>query len=140
MDADDYLSLLNSAWLDVMNVTAPLKPLKHKPKSELWHTAETQLLRQTCRKAEHKWKKDNLHISLQLFKDSYQRAAKSAKAIYFSNLILYNQSRPKVLFSVINTVVNPPVNTMSVASVALCESFSRFFNLLTSTPHIGNHS
>ncbi len=48
---DEHLSLLNSAWLDVMNVTAPLKPLKHKPKSELWHTAETLLLRQTCRKA-----------------------------------------------------------------------------------------
>lgn len=27
LDADEHLSLLNSAWLDVMNVTAPLKPL-----------------------------------------------------------------------------------------------------------------
>ncbi|KAI2646502.1 Magnesium transport protein CorA [Labeo rohita] len=123
LDADEHLSLLNSAWLDVMNETAPLKPLKHKPKSELWHTAETRLLRQTCRKAERKWKKDSLHISLQLFKDSllaYQRAAKLAKATYFSNLILDNHSRPKVLFSVINSVVNP--------------RFSRFFKGKVSKP------
>ncbi len=58
---------------------------------------------------------------------AYQRAAKSAKATHFSHLILHNQARPKVLFSVINSVVNPLVNTMPVASVALCESFSRFF-------------
>ncbi len=38
-----------------------------------------------------------------------------------------NHSRPKVLFSVINSVVNPPVNTMCTASEALCESFLRFF-------------
>lgn len=71
LDADEHLSLLNSAWLDVLNETVPLKPLKHKPKSELWHTAETRLLRQDCRKAERKWKKDNLHVSLQLFKRQF---------------------------------------------------------------------
>lgn len=57
---------------------------------------------------------------------AYQRAAKAAKATYFSNVILHNQSRPKVLFSVINSVVHPLANTMSVASVALCESFLGF--------------
>ncbi|KAI2647978.1 Solute carrier family 25 member 35 [Labeo rohita] len=93
LDVDEHLSLLNSAWLDVLNETALLKPFKHKPKSAFFS----------------------------------KRAAKSAKATYFSNLILYNQSRPKVLISLINSVFNPPVNTMSVASVALCESFSRFF-------------
>ncbi len=33
----------------------------------------------------------------------------------------------KVLFSVINSVVNPSVNTVPVASNALCESFLRHF-------------
>lgn len=57
----------------------------------------------------------------------YQSAVKSAKATYFSNLIIENHSRPKVLFSVINSVVNSPVNTMCTPSEALCESFLRFF-------------
>ncbi len=120
VDVDQHLRLLNSAWLDSLNVTAPLKPYKPKSKSEPWLNSEIRLLRQACRKAERKWKKDNLHISFQLLKESllvYQSAVKSAKATYFSNLIMENHSRPKVLFSVINSVVNPPVNTMCTASV-----------------------
>lgn len=58
---------------------------------------------------------------------AYQSAGKLAKVKYFSNLILHNQSRPKILFSVISSIVNPLVNTVSVSSVTLCESFSRFF-------------
>ncbi len=109
------------------NVTALLKPYKPKSKPEPWLNSEIRLLRQACRKAKHKWKKDNLHISFQLFKESllvYQSAVKSAKATYFSNLNMENHSRPKVLFSVINSVVNPPINTMCTT---LCESFLRFF-------------
>lgn len=128
-DADQHLSLLNSTWLDVSNVTAPLKPYKPKRKSVLWQNADNRLLRQACRTAERKWKKDKLQISSQLFKDclsAYQRAAKSAKATYFSNLILKNHSRPTVLFSIIDSVVNPPINTD--ASDGLCEGFLRFVN------------
>lgn len=80
-----------------------------------------------------------------MFKDSlsaYQSVAKLAKANYFSDLILKNHSTRKILFSVINSVVNPSANTVSDASDALCESFLRHFidkisNLRTniSSPH-----
>ncbi len=126
LDADQHLSLMNSAWLKVANATAPLKPHKHKPKFELWQNSDTRVQRQNCRKAERKWKKDRLHISLQMFRDSltaYQNAAKFAKAAYFSNLIETNHCKPKVLFSIIQSVTNPSVITLPVASVALCESF-----------------
>uniref|UniRef100_A0A8C2BTF1 Reverse transcriptase domain-containing protein n=1 Tax=Cyprinus carpio TaxID=7962 RepID=A0A8C2BTF1_CYPCA len=131
LDADQHLSLLNSAWLKAANATAPLKPHKQKTKSVLWQNSDTRLLRQNCRKAERKWKQDRLHISLQMFRDSltsYQTAAKSAKAAYFSNLIETNHSKPKVLFSIIQSVTNPSVNTLPVASDALCESFLRYFS------------
>ncbi len=52
LDADQHLSLMNFAWLKVANATAPFKPHKHKPKSELWHNSDTRLQRQNCRKAE----------------------------------------------------------------------------------------
>jgi len=42
---------------------------------------------------------------------------------YFYDLIIANHSRPKILFSVIKSVVDPPGNTMSAASDALCGSF-----------------
>ncbi len=88
-----------------------------------------RLLRQACRKAERKWKKDKLYILFQLFKDSlsaYQSAAKSAKTTYFFWINKKKHSTPKVLFSVINSAVNPSVNTVPVASDA-CESFLRLF-------------
>ncbi len=52
---------------------------------------------------------------------------KSAKSKYFSNLIANNHHISKALFSVINSVLNPPVNVISNPSVSLCEGFSRFF-------------
>lgn len=129
LDADQHLSLLNSAWLKVANVTAPLKPHKPKPKSDMWQNSDTRHQRQICRKAERKWKRDRLSVSFRMFKDSltaYQNTAKSAKAAYFSNLIESNHSNPKVLFSVIHSVLNPSAK-LSVASDALCEDFQRFF-------------
>lgn len=126
LDADQHLGLLNSSWLNALNETAPLKPYKPKPKYEPWLNEDIRQLRQACRKAERKWKKDKLHISLQLLKASlstYQNAVKAAKAMYFSDMILANHTRPKVLFSVINSVLNPPVNRMSGGvSDELCES------------------
>lgn len=66
-----------------------------------------------------------------MFKDSltsYQNAARSAKAVYFSNINEMNHSKPKVLFSVIQSVVNPSFNTWSGASDALCECFLLYFS------------
>lgn len=51
LDVNQHLSLLNSAWLDVLDVTAPLKPYTHKSKSVSWQNSDTRLLRQACRKA-----------------------------------------------------------------------------------------
>ncbi|KAI2648261.1 putative RNA-directed DNA polymerase from transposon BS [Labeo rohita] len=112
LDADQHLSLLNSAWLKVANATAPLKPHKQKPKSELWQNSETHLLRPI--------------YSL----TSYQSAAKSAKAAYFSNFIETNHSKPK-------SVVNPFVNTLPVASDVVCEGFLRYFSDKITTLRLG---
>ncbi len=51
LDVNQHIELLNAAWLDILNVTAPFKLFKPKPKSDYWHTSNTRLLRQACRKA-----------------------------------------------------------------------------------------
>ncbi len=58
---------------------------------------------------------------------NFQKAVKSAKSKYFSNLIAKNHHSSKALFSVLNSVLNPPVNVISNPSVLFCEGFSRFF-------------
>lgn len=59
------------------------------------------------------------------FSALYRCAAKSAKA-FFSDLTVKNHCTPKVLFSVIHSVVNPC--SMPFASDALCESFLKHFS------------
>lgn len=52
LNADQHLEMLNDVQMDILNVPAPLKVFKAKPKSERWSTPEVGSLRQACRKAE----------------------------------------------------------------------------------------
>lgn len=82
------------------------------------------------RRAERKWKKDNLHVSLGVFRDclaGYQEAVKSAKAQYMSNIVANNRHRPQVLFNVLNRLVNPESSSGLVFSESLCNNFLSFF-------------
>lgn len=40
LNVDQHLELLNNTWTDILNVIAPLKVFKPKPKSERWLTTE----------------------------------------------------------------------------------------------------
>ncbi len=76
LDAEQHLSLFNTACSEVLNTTAPLKPKKSKPKTEPWLSDNIRSLRQACRRAERKWKKDKLQISylktaLQIFRKQW---------------------------------------------------------------------
>lgn len=55
---DDHLALFNSVCLSVMNLVAPLTSKSVKTSSAP---------RQTCRRAERKWKKEKLQISYEIF-------------------------------------------------------------------------
>lgn len=68
LDAEQHLSLLNTACLEVLNTTAPLKPIKSKIKTEPWIDNNIRTLRRACRSAERKWKKDKLQISYEMLK------------------------------------------------------------------------
>ncbi len=61
LDAEQHLSLFN-ACSEVLKTTAPLKPKKSKPKTEPWLKDNIRSLRQACRRAERKWKKDKFHM------------------------------------------------------------------------------
>ncbi len=56
----------------------------------------------------------------------HQRAVRKAKATYF-NMIAKHHHTLKTLFSVINSVLYPPVNLISNPSVAPYEDFLLFF-------------
>ena len=134
---------LNSWFLDTcqtaIDIAAPLKTRQHKTKSEAepWLNETTHAARQDCRRAEQKWKKDKLQVSFQMLRDywrHYQTTVKEAKRKYFSDIVLLNCHKPRVLFKVINSALNAPQTVGIEASPAVCEKFLHFFtDKVTST-------
>ncbi len=128
---EKLVAQLNSTCVNILDSIAPLKLRKPKNKTHSWlNNDNIRALRQLCRKAERKWKKDKLQISFQILRNhlhKLQEAVKSARSLYFSNLFSNSSHNPKILFNTINSVICPPPNTTLDPSPAKCMEFSTFF-------------
>lgn len=70
-----------------------------KPLPEQWLNEHMQRLRHDCRRAERRWKKDGLYVSLHILRDClsvYQEAVQTAKTQFISNLMSTNRHKPQV--------------------------------------------
>lgn len=104
-NTEELISWFQSTCQTVLGTAAPLKIRQPKTKSESWLSDTTHTVRRECCRAEHKWKKDKLQVSFQMLRDCwshYQRTVKDAKRKYFSDIILSNCHKPRVLFKTIN--------------------------------------
>ncbi len=100
---------------------------KHKPVPVPWHTETTHTLRRICRQAERKWKKDRLQVSYEVLTNYHNMFQKAAKCKCLSEFISISCHKPQVLFSIINSVLNPSVHSILEPSTSLCNSFGKFF-------------
>lgn len=69
-------------------------------------------------------------MSFQILRDRwrhYQSTVREAKRKYFSDIVLLNSCKPRVLFKVINSALNAPPTVAIDASPAVCENFLHFF-------------
>ena len=108
-----YLSLFSNTCLDIVNNIAPLKTKRSIKKSSPWFNDSIRLLRRNCRRAERKWLKDRLQVSYHILWESlyvFQKAVKSAKSKFLSEIVSKNHHRPRILFSTIDSVLNPMVD------------------------------
>ncbi len=66
MDTEQLVEIFNSACCTALNTVAPLKRKKCKISSspQPWFNASTHTLRQECRRAECRWKKNGLQVSV----------------------------------------------------------------------------
>lgn len=127
---DNILSVFLSTSTEILDSIAPFRTKSIKPKVDPWLNDTTRALRQHCRQAERKWKKDKLFSSLGLLRDSlatYQKAVKAAKMHYLSSVINSSCHEPRVLFNTINSVLNPCTSDPTEVSVSTCEKFLGYF-------------
>ncbi len=130
LSVEEFTVLFDCICTEILDSVAPLRKKHPKVVSEPWLNDTTRSLRRACRVAERKWKKDKLKISFIMMQDAlykYQRAVKSAKTKFFSDVVASNRQRPQVLFSVFNSLVNPRDSDCIVPSLILCENFLKYF-------------
>lgn len=99
---DTLTANLNNTLLELLNSVAPVRKLKC-PKKEPY--ALVLNLRRNCRKAERHWRSSRLEVFLQAWKDSLsslQSAMSTAKANYFSNLIMSHKHNSKLIFNTVS--------------------------------------
>ncbi|KAI2646105.1 RNA-directed DNA polymerase from mobile element jockey [Labeo rohita] len=105
LSVEEFTVLFDSTCTEILDSVAPLK--KKRPKeSEPWLNETTHSLRRASRVAERKWKKDKLEISFEMMEDAlrkYQRAVKTAKTKFFSDLVANNSQRPQLSSYVLHT-------------------------------------
>lgn len=92
----------------VVELVASLEIKKAKSRSELWLDDNNRAMGQECRRAERRWKKDRLQVSLEMLREtcSYKKAMKAARSKFFSDIIASNSYNSLVLFNTLNYVLN----------------------------------
>ncbi len=62
LDTEQLTSTFLSICADTLDIVAPLKIMRPRPKSEPWLNNTTRAARRECRRAERRWKKDKTRV------------------------------------------------------------------------------
>lgn len=130
LSAEELITLFDSICTDILDFVAPFRTKRSKLLSDPWLNDTSRALRRACTRAERKWKKDKLHVSLGILWDclsKYLRAVKTAKTEFISNLVSQNSHRPQVLFTAFNSLINPCDTARILPSPTFCENFLKLF-------------
>ncbi|XP_014185285.2 uncharacterized protein LOC106632421 [Haplochromis burtoni] len=130
LSVDGVVNSFISICTSILDTVAPVKIRRRKTSRQPWLNESILALRRECRRAERRWKKDQLQVSLDILhmsRSKFQKAAKMAKTSFLSNIIANNSHNPRVLFKIFNSVVNPCSDVSMGASPALCEKFLNFW-------------
>lgn len=127
---DELTNLFNSTCFSILDTVAPLKTKRAKLLRQPWVNKTTRTLRRECHCTERKWKKGKLQVYFDILHNclsNFQKTVKAAESAFLSGIIMNNSHKPRVLFKIFNSMINPDVTTHRVASPALCEHFLKYF-------------
>ncbi len=73
LNTDDLTSLFSSTCQSILDIVAPLRTVREKPRVQPWLNSTTRAVRLECRRAERCWKKDKLQISFNILKENLSK-------------------------------------------------------------------
>ena len=129
---EDLINNFNNKLKTTIDAIAPAKLKKIKPRQKPpWRTGDIINLKKNCRKAEHQWRKTKLHVHYDIFKEHltiFNKEIRNTRQAHFSKLISKNHNNPRMLFSTIDSLINPvPKSHSFINSTSKCEEFAAFF-------------
>lgn len=111
----DLVDNFNCHLSTALDTVAPLKEKKLSKKRPMpWKTQSLCKMKSLCRKAERMWRKHKLAVHYVIYKDSvsnYNKSMHTERNNYFSEIIHSNTNNPRILFSTINSLLNPCINS-----------------------------
>uniref|UniRef100_A0A3P9BKS9 Reverse transcriptase domain-containing protein n=3 Tax=Maylandia zebra TaxID=106582 RepID=A0A3P9BKS9_9CICH len=119
--------------LNVMDTIAPIKVkvISGRKKSPWRNSTLVKNEKRECRKAERRWRKKNLQVHYDIYKEklhNYNLQLRNARSSYFSDIITKNSHNARVLFSTVDRLTNPPVSVAAeLHSTMACNDFAKFF-------------
>ena len=99
---NDILENFNSTILNAIDSVAPVRSstLSNKIKAPWRNSASVRSKKNSCRKAERKWRKTNLQIHYDIYKESlhsYNLELKRSRQSFFSDIISKNENNARAL-------------------------------------------
>ena len=131
---NDRLQDFNSKIKKAIDVIAPIrvKSISGKQKAP-WRTAPAvKEQKRKCHKAERRWRKSNLQVHYDIYKENlqiYNTVIRSARESFFSKIINNNINNARILFSTVDKLTNPPASiAQELLSTNKCNEFASFFS------------
>ncbi|XP_037832675.1 uncharacterized protein LOC119617245 [Kryptolebias marmoratus] len=113
-DVDKLVDEFQCKLSDIIDYIAPIKvKVVSGRKKSPWRNAQTvQYPRQLCRRAERKWRKAQLHVYYDIYKErlrNYHTTLKHARKAFFADVINKTTNNARELFATVDRLTNPPV-------------------------------
>lgn len=133
VSVNDLVDDFNSKITNIMDAIAPMKikAVSGKKKSPWRKATLVRAEKRECRKAERRWRKTNLQIHFDIYKERlriYNLELKNARQSFFSDIIAKNNNNARALFATVDRLTNPPVHVApEFLSTKACNEFASFF-------------
>lgn len=129
---DDLVNDFNTKLRSTLDSVAPVKFKKVSSKRKPpWRNETVNEQKRNCRKAERRWRNTKLQVHYDILREhlaKYNKAIREARRAHFSELINKNLNNPRILFSTIDSLINPaPLSPCDFFSNTKCNEFSAYF-------------